>query len=221
MKNGTNMKLDKDVQFLIIGSFLLVSLVVIGLKSGQKLQILIIDGIILVLLATIWTFGGKKLSMKSHHKIQVVGLLGLTSIAIIALILVAILYYKDTEVTTAIIAIASTAVGGIAGFITHKVTLPNRTVLLPISDPQTVVADKELKFTLNGQSSANYNLKYTMISTPELPETAELDDLSGEFKFKPSVDAEANTYNVVFTVTDGQGTSDSRSVKIIVVPKPN
>ncbi len=60
-----------------------------------------------------------------------------------------------------------------------------------------------------------------MTSTPALPDTAKLNELSGEFKFTPPADAEANTYNVIFTVTDGQGTSDSRSVKIIVVPKPN
>lgn len=212
----TNRKIDKDVQVLIIGSLLLLSLAGIWLKSGENLQILLVGGTILIILATIWTFGGKKISMKSHHKIQVVGLLGLTSTAIIALVL-AIIYYKDTSITTAIIAIASTAVGGIAGFISHKVTLPNRTVLLPISDPQTVIAGKELTITLNGQSSANYNLKYSMISTPQLPVTAKLDELSGEFKFKPSKDAAADEYNVVFTVTDAQGASDSRSVKIILV----
>jgi hypothetical protein len=209
-------KLDKDVQVLIIGSILLLLLAYVWLQSEQRLQILLAGGTILIILATIWAFGGKKISMKSHHKIQVVGLLGLTSVAIIALIL-AILYHQEEKITTAIIAIASTAVGGIAGFLTHKTTLPNRTVLFPISDPQSVVAGNELKFTLNGQSSANYNLKYTMTSTPELPDTAELNELSGEFKFTPPPDAEANTYNAVFTVTDGQGTSDSRSVKIIVV----
>lgn len=215
----TNWRIDKDVQVLIIGGILLLFLAYVWLKSEQSLQILVIGGIILIILATIWAFGGKKVSMKSHHKIQVVGLLGLTSIALIALVL-AIVYHQEEKITTAIIAIASTAVGGIAGFLAHKTTLPNRTVLLPISD-QTIIAGKELKFTVNGQSSANYNLKYTMTSTPALPDTAELNELSGEFKFTPPKDAEANTYNVVFTVTDGQGTSDSRSVKIIVVPNPN
>ena len=208
-------KLDKDVQVLIIGGILLLLLAYVWLKSKQNLQILVIGGSILIILATIWAFGGKKISMKSHHKIQVVGLLGLTSIAIIALVL-AILYHQEEKITTAVIAIASTAVGGIAGFLAHKTSLPNRTVLLPISD-QTIIAGNELKFTVNGQSSANYNLKYTMTSTPALPDTAELNELSGEFKFTPPADAEASTYNVVFTVTDGQGTSDSRSVKIIVV----
>jgi hypothetical protein len=215
----TNWKIDKDVQVLIIGGIFLLVLAYLWLQSGQKLQILLLGGTIIIILATIWAFGGKKISMKSHHKIQVVGLLGLTSVAIIALIL-AILYHQEEKITTAIIAIASTAVGGIAGFLTHKTTLPNRTVLLPISD-QTIIAGNELKFNVNGQSSANYNLKYTMTSTPALPDTAKLNELSGEFKFTPPADAEANTYNVIFTVTDGQGTSDSRSVKIIVVPKPN
>jgi hypothetical protein len=208
------LSLDKDVQVFIIGGVILIVLACIWFISGQSEQLLIIGGIILIVLALIWAMSGKKINMRSHHKIQSLALLGLTAIALIALIM-----GRLNNDPSTFIAVASAAVGGIAGFISHKVTSPNKTVLLPLTD-QEIKVNKLLRFIVTGYSTANYNLNYSMSSTgtPALPSTATLNEISGEFNFTPGPD-EVNEYNLTFTVSDGQGGTDSRSIKIIVKPE--
>ena len=205
------MSLDKDVQLFIIGGIVLILLAYMSINTGQNPQILIIGGVILIVLASIWAMRGKKFNMRSHHKIQIVALLGLTSIALIAVVLAKLNNVNDSST---FIAVASAAVGGIAGFMSHKVTTPNKTVLLPILNQEAVVGSP-LKFIVTGFSTANYNLNYKMSSQPTLPSSATLNETSGEFNYTP-VKGEENEYHITFTVSDGLSGSDSRTIIINV-----
>lgn len=184
-------------------------------------QYLIIGGTIVIILAAIVVFRNKHIQMKSHHKIQAIGLFGLTLIALVALI--ATLSFNQEFAS--LIAVASAAVGGIGGFLSHKTTTPNRTLLSPIEDKITH-NEKPLIFSVAGISTAGYNLNYSMSFNPplleDLPEDKKpkLNSTTGEFSWTPQIKFEEKenqkTYNVIFTVTDGMGGTDSRDMKIQV-----
>lgn len=178
---------------------------------SELTQIVIIMGAVIIILAIIFTLRGQRVNIRSHHKIQAVALSGLTLIAVVALI--GALSFKDN--LASFIAVASTAAGGIAGFVGHKLTTPNRTVLFPIKDILVRVGDP-LNFSVAGISTAGYNLNYAISSKPELPEKAKFNGITGEFSWTPEKEGE---YNVTFTVTDGQGGTDSRTIKITVEKK--
>jgi len=173
----------------------------------QYVEILIIIGAILVLVTAIFAWKVQSLNMRSRHKVQALGLIGLTAVALIAII-VSIGFSEKME---GLIGVASAAVGGIAGFIGHRMGTPNRTVMFPLEDQLTSVG-KTLEFTVAGISTANYNLNYTMINGPA---SANLDSLSGKFSWTPT-EEDDKEYNVTFTVNDSMGGSDSRAIKITV-----
>jgi hypothetical protein len=180
---------------------------------SEATEIAIIIGAIIIILAMILVLRGQRINMRSHHKIQAVALAGLTLIAVVAL--VGGLFFKDN--LASFIAVASTAAGGIAGFVGHKLTTPNRTILFPIKDILVRVGDP-LNFSVAGISTAGYNLNYAISSKPELPEEAKFNGITGEFSWTPKAGDERE-YNVTFTVTDGQGGTDSRTIKITVEKK--
>lgn len=190
------------------------------------LQIAIILGATAVIISILPLLFKNKLNMRSHDKVQIIALLGLTGIAITA-ILVGLFYRNNSE---GLVALASAAVGGIAGYISHKTPEKNTTVLSPIED-KTVIAGQKLEFTLVGFSSLGYNLNYMMTSTPSFPEGDEgpsLDQLSGLFSWTPKNGDNGNNgennekeYRVTFTVNDAMGGSDSRVMNIkIIKPVP-
>ena len=146
--------------------------------------------------------------MSGHHKIHAIALTGLTLVAVVALI--ASLSFKDAG----LVAVASAAVGGIAGFISHRTTLPNRTILFPL-EKQEAEVNKPLEFTVAGISTAGFNLNYSK-SSPDLPDTANLNPVSGKFVWTPSKEDKGKSYNVTFTVSDGHGGTDSRTIEIKV-----
>jgi|GEM_PF-6033575 len=104
-------------------------------------QYLIIAGTIAIIITAIWALRRQHINMRSHHKIQAIALTGLTLVAIVALI--ASLSFKDNS----FVAVASAAVGGIAIFISHRTTLPNKTILFPLEDTEAEV-NKPLEFTV-------------------------------------------------------------------------
>lgn len=171
-------------------------------------QYLIITGTIAIIIVAIWILRRQHINMRSHHKIQAIALMGLTLVAVVALI--ASLSFKDNG----LVAVASAAVGGIAGFISHKATLPNRTILFPLEDKEARV-NKPLEFTVAGISTAGFNLNYSK-SSPDLPDTANLNSISGKFVWTPSKGDVGKSYNVTFTVSDGRGGTDSRTIIIKV-----
>lgn len=174
------------------------------------IQFLIILGIIFVIVFAIWTLRKQPIHMKSHHKIQAIALLGLTSVAVIALAVAVI--FKDAQ---SFAAVASAAVGGIAGFISHKETMKNKTLLFPLKDVFNAVAGAPLEFSIAGLSTAGYNLNYMMSSSPTLPDSAKFNNVTGEFSWAPIAEDKGD-YDVSFTVTDGMGGSDTRTTKIKV-----
>jgi len=98
-------------------------------------------GTIAIIITAIWVLRKRNINMRGHHKIQAIALTGLTLVAIVALI--ASLSFKDNG----LIAVASAAVGGIAIFISHRTTLPNKTILFPLEDTEAEV-NKPLEFTV-------------------------------------------------------------------------
>ena len=180
-------------------------------------QYLIIGGAILIILVAIYVLRNKKFEMKSHHKIQAVGLIGLTLVALVALI--ASLALKQEF--TALIAVASGAVGAIGGFLSHKPTTPNRTILSPIED-KMIDNGEPLNFSIAGISTAGYNMNYSMTFKSPLPETEKpiLNSTTGGFSWTPGLtfedDEKDKEFMVTFTVTDGMGGTDSRDMKIKV-----
>jgi hypothetical protein len=180
-------------------------------------QYLIIGGAILIILVAIIVLRNKQFGMKSHHKIQAVGLIGLTLVALIALI--ASLAFNQEF--AALISVASAAVGAIGGFLSHKPTTPNRTILSPIQD-KMIDNGKQLNFSIAGISTAGYNMNYFITFKPQLPETEKpiLNSTTGEFSWTPGLkflhDEKDKEFIVTFTVTDGMGGTDSRDMKIKV-----
>lgn len=218
-ERGTFLKNERQLGG-IIAIILIAILVVVGLNIISNIQIsldkdvqlLVISGIIIIMVALIFALRVKSVNMDSHHKVQALALVGLTTIAIISLTVA--LSKNDS---TTFIAVASAAAGGIAGFIAHKTIPDNKTVLPPLKN-ESVTVGNTLKLILGGMSTAGYGLTYTMSSSPDLPVSAKLNPISGEFMWKPEP-GEDKEYDVTFKVTDTQGGTDSRTMKIKVEPK--
>gem|GEM_PF-5575730 len=51
-------------------------------------------------------------------------------------------------------------------------------------------------------------------SSPDLPDTANLNSISGKFVWTPSKEDKYKSYNVTFTVPDGHGGTESITIKI-------
>ena len=51
-------------------------------------------------------------------------------------------------------------------------------------------------------------------SSPDLPDTANLNSISGKFVWTPSKEDKGKSYNVTFTVSDGHGGTESITIKI-------
>lgn len=181
---------------------------------------MLIVGLIVILLIGIYLIL-KLNGLQGHQKVEVISIIGLISIASFALIL-----SKEFDDITSLVAVASAAVGGIAGFLAHKEQKTNLTVLSNIPN-QEVIAGNTLEFILSGLSTLGYNLNYSMNFSPNLSvETPEeniptLNQVTGEFKWVTKEDLEQMDYDVTFTVTDGMGGTDSRTIKISIYAKKN
>ncbi|MDP3624497.1 MAG: Ig domain-containing protein [Methanobacteriaceae archaeon] len=175
------------------------------------IQVLIILGAVGILGYLIKSIFKNRVNMRSHHKIQAIGLLGLTTVAVVALVVS--IGLTDNNYTV-LVGVASAAVGAIGGFLAHKDPTANKTALFALENQYGGVG-KPLKFTVAAISTAGYNLNYTKASTPELPETVEFNQLNGQFSWIPKAD-EIGEYNVTFTVSDAMGGSDSRTIKITI-----
>jgi hypothetical protein len=169
--------------------------------------VLLILGGITIGLFVIWSILKPSWNMDSHDKIQTIAILGLTSIAIVALIIG--IFTNDN---TNIITLAGVAVGGIAGFISQKSNQTNTTSLFSPGDKNAVVGTP-LNFVLNAINTAGNILNYSM--SPTLPDGATLDSATGTFQWTPK-SGDENEYSVTFTATDGKGGSDTKTIKIKV-----
>lgn len=204
---------------IIVSAILYLIISSIKIPLDKDVQLLVISGIIIISVALIIAWKVRSVNMLSHHKIQALALMGLTSIAIVALIVA-----LGNGDRTAFIAVASAAAGGIAGFLAHKAIEDNQTVLSPLKD-EYVKQDEPLKFTLKGISTAGYALTYSMSASPNIPEgeNAKLNPISGEFSWTPKIelkqDEEKKECIMTFRVTDSQGNTDSRVMKITVNKK--
>ncbi len=184
-------------------------------------QILIVIGIIIIIMYAIKTFLGTKVNMDDHHKIQAISIIGLSLIAIIALILVAVGKNSDNLIT-----LAGVAIGGIAGFIAHKAGGTGKTALLSPNDLEVTVGES-LEFVLEGISTEGNNLNYNVLSEPPLPDTVDFNVITGKFSWAPTENDldkvedgfKEKEYMVTFKVSDGMGGSDSKTIKITVKPK--
>ncbi len=207
------------ITILIIVGFVLYIISNIQISWDKDVQILVVVGIILIVIALIFAWRVRSVNMDDHHKVQALALVGLTAIAITSL---TVALNKDD--LASFIAVASAAAGGIAGFIAHKAIEDNKTILSPLKD-EYVELDNNLKFTLKGISTAGYALTYSMSASPNIPEgeDAKLNPISGEFSWTPKIelkpDEEKKEYTMTFKVTDSQGNTDSRVMKITVINK--
>jgi hypothetical protein len=118
--------LDKDILKIGLSLILLLAVAVVswvfmtvGIKFlDQQVQLLIVGGIILIIVvvAVGLILRGQTIILLSHHKIQAIALMGLISIGLVAVI--GSLAIKGD--LSSLIGVAGAAVGGIAGFLTHK-----------------------------------------------------------------------------------------------------
>ncbi len=212
------MAIDRGIQYLIaIGAVIIILVGMFGifLMSGLnakvnflQIQYAIAIGAVLVIIVGMILFSRAKVNMKGHHKIEAIAITGLVAIAALAMIVV--IFNPTTEIVNALLTLAGVAVGGITGFLSHKLPKPNKTNLFSPGDP-TVKVGEDVKFTLTALSNLNFTLAYKM--SGNVPEGATLDEQTGEFAWKADKEG---TYDVTFTATDNQGGDDSKTIKITV-----
>ena len=201
------MKMDRGLQHLIVIGAVIIILAwmfVTFLLSGQSkdlkftdIQYAIVIGAVLVIIVGLILFSRAKVNMKGHHKIEALAITGLVGIAVLALLVV--IFNSNEETVTALLTLAGVAVGGITGFLSHKLPKANKTNLFSPGDQKTEVG-RDLKFTLTAFSNFNFNLSYNM--SGEVPEGAILNEQSGEFEWKGENVKKEGTYKVTFTATD-------------------
>lgn len=172
--------------------------------------IIVILGTFVTIWIGIWRFSKTKVNMRPHHKIEAIAIVGLVVIALVCIII-----GKFFDSFQDLLTLAGVAVGGITGFLAHKMPRPNKTNVLPIDDKEVTVGGT-LTFTVQAINNLNFTLTYSMMSKPELKGEANLNTNTGDFEFKPT---EEETYEVTFTATDGQGGTDSKTVRIVVKPQ--
>ena len=112
------------------------------------IQVLIILGAVGILGYLIKSIFKNRVNMRSHHKIQAIGLLGLTTVAVVALVVSIFTGLTDKNYTV-LVGVASAAVGAIGGFLAHKDPTANKTALFALENQYGGVG-KPLKFTVAG-----------------------------------------------------------------------
>lgn len=155
-----------------------------------------------------------------HEKVVAIAIVALLLVSLGAIIAAVIgIYFKFDA--TALITLAGAAVGGIAGFITHKVTSQPNGVKGPVLESpgnQSGDPGKELTFSLKAVSPDGYSLTYSMAHVAEI-DTDPLNSTTGDFSWTPRDDDADKKFIVTFVVTDGHGGSDSKTITITVNPK--
>ncbi|MDO8870899.1 MAG: hypothetical protein Q7V10_09165 [Methanobacteriaceae archaeon] len=98
---------------------------------GFLIQVLIILGAVGILSYLIKPIFKNRVNMRSHHKIQAIGLLGLTTVAVVALVVS--IGLTDNNYTV-LVGVASAAVGALGGFLAHKDPTANKTALFALEN---------------------------------------------------------------------------------------
>ena len=111
---------------------------------GFMIHVLIILGTVGILGYLIKSIFKNKVNMRSHHKIQAIDLLGLTTVTVVALVVS--IGLTDNNYTV-LVGVASAAVGAIGGFLAHKDPTANKTALFALENQYGGVG-KPLKFTV-------------------------------------------------------------------------
>jgi hypothetical protein len=155
-----------------------------------------------------------------HEKVVAIAIVALLFVSVAAIIFAYLAGLGGVN-ASALITLAGAAVGGIAGFITHKATTRTNGSNGPnLNSPIVPVINvgEEVKIALQGSSPNSLKLTYMMEMQPKPVNPAEIDLDTGAFSWLPDVKEVNTLFNVTFVVADDHGGSDSKIINFKVNP---
>ncbi len=155
-----------------------------------------------------------------HEKVVAIAVVALFFVTL-SVIIVAYFAGLGSVNASALVTLAGAAVGGIAGFITHKATTKTNGATGPTLDSPIVPvinAGDDVKIALQGSSPNSFKLTYMMEMQPKPVRNAKIDPDTGAFSWSPVINDVNTQFNVTFVVADDHGGSDSKIINLKVNP---
>ncbi len=130
----------------------------------------------------------------------------------------------NAATAAALITLAGTAVGGVAGFISHKTNGKNGngagkgscSLVLKVPELPDPKPKSTVNFSLNAVNPNDYPLTYSMFPST-IPDT-KLDSKTGAFCWNTPEVTNTTSYTMTFIVTDDHGNSDSKDITFVIKP---